>query len=245
MLGGLPHDKVRDVLCRGHIFLNTSLTESFCIAILEAACCGLLVVSTDVGGVPEVLPPHMAYLAKPEEKSILRQLRRAIVNVKDIPCETFYNDVANLYSWRQVAERTEKVYDFAIQQPSPNMLVRLKTSLTIGSIAGLLSVVYTFMEAILLVIVEIFFPVSEIDILPSFSPQTTIETENGKKRQYCDDPLAYGDHLFRVNSLQTHSNDCTPMKNDAGEPVIIDLYKDKKKLKNSVSSFNKIEPIIR
>jgi phosphatidylinositol glycan class A protein len=74
LLGGLPHEKVRDVLCRGHIFLNTSLTESFCIAILEAACCGLLVVSTDVGGVPEVLPPHMAYLAKPEEKSILRQL---------------------------------------------------------------------------------------------------------------------------------------------------------------------------
>ncbi len=72
LLGGLPHDKVKDVLNRGHIFLNTSLTESFCIAILEAACCGLLVVSTDVGGVPEVLPPHMAYLAKPDEKSIMR-----------------------------------------------------------------------------------------------------------------------------------------------------------------------------
>jgi phosphatidylinositol glycan class A protein len=72
LLGGLPHDKVRGVLSRGHIFLNTSLTESFCIAILEAACCGLLVVTTDVGGVPEVLPPHMAYLAKPDEKSILR-----------------------------------------------------------------------------------------------------------------------------------------------------------------------------
>ncbi len=36
LLGGLPHDKVKDVLNRGHIFLNTSLTESFCIAILEA-----------------------------------------------------------------------------------------------------------------------------------------------------------------------------------------------------------------
>jgi phosphatidylinositol glycan class A protein len=72
ILGGLPHNKVRDVLCRGHIFLNTSLTESFCIAILEAACCGLLVVSTDVGGVPEVLPKHMAYLTKPDVKSILR-----------------------------------------------------------------------------------------------------------------------------------------------------------------------------
>lgn len=72
LLGGLNPDKVSNVLCRGHIFLNTSLTESFCIAILEAVCCGLLVVTTDVGGIPEVLPPDMAYLAKPEEKSILR-----------------------------------------------------------------------------------------------------------------------------------------------------------------------------
>jgi phosphatidylinositol N-acetylglucosaminyltransferase subunit A len=39
---------------RGHVFLNCSLTESFCIAILEAASCGLFVVSTNVGGVPEV-----------------------------------------------------------------------------------------------------------------------------------------------------------------------------------------------
>ena len=101
-------------------------------------------------------------------------MRRAIVNVKDIPCETFYNDVANLYSWRQVAERTEKVYDFAVQQPNPNMLVRLKSSLTNGQIAGPLAILYTIMEAIVLFIVELLFPVNEIDILPSFNTGTTI-----------------------------------------------------------------------
>lgn len=37
MLGAVPHARVRSVLIRGHIFLNCSLTESFCIAILEAA----------------------------------------------------------------------------------------------------------------------------------------------------------------------------------------------------------------
>lgn len=41
---------------QGHIFLNCSLTESFCIAIVEAACAGLFVISTNVGGVTEVLP---------------------------------------------------------------------------------------------------------------------------------------------------------------------------------------------
>ncbi len=44
---------------KGHIFLNTSLTEAFCIAIVEAASCGLFVVSTNVGGVPEVLPDDL------------------------------------------------------------------------------------------------------------------------------------------------------------------------------------------
>lgn len=53
MLGSVPHAHVRSVLISGHIFLNSSLTEAFCIAILEAASCGLLTVSTRVGGVPE------------------------------------------------------------------------------------------------------------------------------------------------------------------------------------------------
>jgi phosphatidylinositol glycan class A protein len=47
--------------------MNTSLTESFGIAILEAACAGLYVVSTRVGGVPEILPEDMISFANPNE----------------------------------------------------------------------------------------------------------------------------------------------------------------------------------
>ena len=43
MLGLLPHTQVRNVLVQGLIFLNTSLTEAFCIAIMEGACCRLQV----------------------------------------------------------------------------------------------------------------------------------------------------------------------------------------------------------
>ncbi len=55
------------LLNEGTIFLNTSLTEAFGTAILEAACSGLYVVSTKVGGVPEVLPKDMISFALPEE----------------------------------------------------------------------------------------------------------------------------------------------------------------------------------
>jgi phosphatidylinositol N-acetylglucosaminyltransferase subunit A len=40
MFGALDLKGVRDILVQGHIFLNTSLTEAFCMAIVEAACCG-------------------------------------------------------------------------------------------------------------------------------------------------------------------------------------------------------------
>jgi phosphatidylinositol glycan class A protein len=189
LLGGLPHDKVRDVLCRGHIFLNTSLTESFCIAILEAVCCGLLVVTTDVGGIPEVLPPHMAYLGKPEERSILRQLKKAVLNVKKIPCDDFYNTVADIYSWRQVAERTEKVYDFVMDQPVPNIMSRIKSSFSWGPIVGLFSLLFTIIEAITLCITEKLFPECDIDIARNFD-----------SNRYNKDQELYGEHEVYVNT---------------------------------------------
>lgn len=42
------------LISKGLLSFDSSLTEAFCIAILEAASCGLLTVSTCVGGVPEV-----------------------------------------------------------------------------------------------------------------------------------------------------------------------------------------------
>lgn len=78
MLGFVPPGRVRDVLVRGHIFLNCSFTESFCISLMEAASCGLQVVSTNVGGVPEVLPPDLITLAEPCTSSLLIAIGGAI-----------------------------------------------------------------------------------------------------------------------------------------------------------------------
>ena len=47
--------------------MNTTLKEAFGIAILEAACAGLYVVSTRVGGAPEILPEDMISFANPDE----------------------------------------------------------------------------------------------------------------------------------------------------------------------------------
>ena len=70
ILGVLPHSEMRNGLCLGDIYLNVSLTESFGICNLEAAACGLFVVSTNVAAIPEVLPPEMILMADPDVDSI-------------------------------------------------------------------------------------------------------------------------------------------------------------------------------
>jgi phosphatidylinositol glycan class A protein len=78
LLGEVPHHRVRDVLQMGHIFINTSLTETFCIAILEAICTGLHIVATRVGGVPEVLPHKLIKYCDPNHYDVYRAMVEAL-----------------------------------------------------------------------------------------------------------------------------------------------------------------------
>jgi len=109
LIGEVKHSDVRNVLVKGNIFLNTSLTEAFCIAIVEAVSCGLLVVSTKVGGVPEVLPQRMIVMARPDVDELVAAIGQALVQVNDVVPERFHQEARKMYSWSNVAERTEKV----------------------------------------------------------------------------------------------------------------------------------------
>jgi len=51
---GLQHD-VAPLLAQADLLLMTSKSESFCLAALEAMACGVPVLATRVGGVPEVV----------------------------------------------------------------------------------------------------------------------------------------------------------------------------------------------
>lgn len=127
-LGAVQHAQVRNVLVRGHVFLNCSLTESFCIAILEAASCGLLVVSTNVGGVPEVLPAdEMILLASPNVPDMVRRVIQAIERQVQTPNDRWqtHEKVKSMYSWERVAVETEKVYEYVQACPRKSFGQRL------------------------------------------------------------------------------------------------------------------------
>ncbi|XP_075542133.1 phosphatidylinositol glycan anchor biosynthesis class A isoform X3 [Dermacentor variabilis] len=128
MLGAIEHDSVRDVMVQGDIFLNASLTEAFCMAIVEACACGLQVVSTRVGGVPEVLPPDLIHLCDPSVRGLLEGLECAIerhARGDVVPAAEAHARVSKMYQWENVAKRTQHVYDSIDHEPPTSLRQRL------------------------------------------------------------------------------------------------------------------------
>ncbi|RAL05520.1 phosphatidylinositol N-acetylglucosaminyltransferase subunit A/GPI3 [Aspergillus ibericus CBS 121593] len=192
MLGSVRHEEVRDVMVRGHIYLHPSLTEAFGTVLVEAASCGLYVVCTRVGGIPEVLPQHMTTFAKPEEDDIVLATGKAIAALRSnkVRTDRFHDQVKMMYSWTDVAHRTERVYKGISGDISPEefygyypgqgweagrdrvrsfaLIDRLKRYYGCGVWAGKLFCLCVVIDFLLYVFLEMWFPRANIDIARSW-----------------------------------------------------------------------------
>jgi phosphatidylinositol glycan class A protein len=181
-LGAVPHAEVRDVLCRGNVFLNCSLTESFCIALLEAACCGLLSVSTRVGGVPEVLPEDdMVLLADPNVGALVKDLKKAIRRQQTEPVDPFefHRRIHDMYSWKRVAAETVEVYRKVMQQKRLTLGERLHRYASMGPISGLLVCLLVVTLEFWIILVKWWQPRKSIEVVPDLDRDSLIEKTTG------------------------------------------------------------------
>ncbi|KXN91825.1 Phosphatidylinositol N-acetylglucosaminyltransferase gpi3 subunit [Leucoagaricus sp. SymC.cos] len=167
LLGAVRHNDVLSVLSRGSIFMNTSLTESFGIAILEAACAGLYVVSTRVGGVPEILPQDLISFAEPEADDVFRAISEAITIVaagKHDPIKA-HERVRTFYGWRQVAARTEKVYNAVMHSHQMELMERIERTMDLGPFAGPIYTIILLVDCIFFLVLEWFYPREDLDFV--------------------------------------------------------------------------------
>ncbi len=207
MLGPIRHEEVRDVMVRGHIYLHPSLTEAFGTVIVEAASCGLYVVCTRVGGIPEVLPKHMTAFAKPEEDDLVQATGKAIAALRanKIRTERFHDQVKMMYSWTNVAERTERVYDGIIGALSEEefygdvsgggwsatrgragvqsfaLIDRLKRYYGCGTWAGKLFCLCAVIDYLILQFLEIWAPRTNIDIAKDWPRKTNLDQQSNRE----------------------------------------------------------------
>ncbi|KAG4906744.1 hypothetical protein JHK86_055228 [Glycine max] len=154
-----------------------SLTEAFCIAILEAASCGLLTVSTRVGGVPEVLPDEMIVLAEPDPGDMVHAIQKAISMLPKIDPQAMHNRMRELYNWHDVAKRTEIVYDRAFKCSNQNLLERLSRYLFCGAWAGKLFFLVMIVGFLLWQLLELWQPADDIEEVPDFTLPCSCDEE--------------------------------------------------------------------
>ncbi|KRX20814.1 Phosphatidylinositol N-acetylglucosaminyltransferase subunit A [Trichinella nelsoni] len=158
MVGNIPHNKIRQILVLGNIFLNTSLTEAFCMTILEAASCGLHVVATRVGGVPEVLPKDLITLADVSVDDIVLVLGKVINRCRaGLQLEPWkvHRRIVGMYSWTNVAKRTERVYMDAVQDERHSYANIFAKHLSKGFLFGILMCIFVFLDLLYLIFLRI------------------------------------------------------------------------------------------
>lgn len=223
MLGPVRHEEVRDVMVRGQIYLHPSLTEAFGTVIVEAASCGLYVVCTRVGGIPEVLPREMTTFAKPEEDDLVAATSEAITALRGnkIRTERFHDQVKMMYSWNDVAARTERVYDGISGAISESefyghhsgsgtrgstrtqnfaLIDRLKRYYGCGIWAGKLFCLCVVIDYLILVFLEMWRPTTSIDIARSWPRKrlNDVFTEN------LTQGLLNGNHQRKTRARDRH-----------------------------------------
>ena len=166
LVGAVKHEEVRDVMVQGDIYLHPSLTEAFGTVIVEAASCNLFVVTTKVGGIPEVLPSHMTSFAEPEADSLVQATLKAIdlIESGEIDTSKFHDEVAKMYSWDNIAKRTENVYNsLDLTKLIQPLLDRLQKYYCCGLIAGKLFVLCVVADIFLYFVLEWLYPKESID----------------------------------------------------------------------------------
>ncbi|CCE62783.1 hypothetical protein TPHA_0D01420 [Tetrapisispora phaffii CBS 4417] len=181
LLGPVPHEKVRDVMCQGDIYLHASLTEAFGTVLVEAASCGLLIVTTTVGGIPEVLPSHMmVYADDTSVTKLVESLNKAIKILK----ENKYNgskvheEIEGMYDWSLIARRTMNVYTGIFENAKPddkNWLTMIKKfNERDGIWAKHLYMLCGIVEYLLFLLFEILYPSKNIELAPKWPSKEVV-----------------------------------------------------------------------
>ncbi|KAH1189396.1 ABC transporter G family member 3 [Glycine max] len=172
MLGAVQHVQMIEFLSLSDVgVLNISNT------ILEAASCGLLTVSTRVGGVPEVLPDEMIVLAEPDPGDMVHAIQKAISMLPKIDPQAMHNRMRELYNWHDVAKRTEIVYDRAFKCSNQNLLERLSRYLFCGAWAGKLFFLVMIVGFLLWQLLELWQPADDIEEVPDFTLPCSCDEE--------------------------------------------------------------------
>ena len=120
LLGAVPKIDVPKALNSGDIFLNTTNYESFGVSVMEAAACGLCIVSTNVGELPLLWKDdHDALLVQPDDSAAMATAVRRILTEPGLAERLSRNArvKAEQYDWSVILPQWERLLKRLMAMP--------------------------------------------------------------------------------------------------------------------------------
>jgi len=111
--GQISHDKLPSYLKISDVFVRPSLSEGLGISFLESLACGLPIIATRVGGIPDFLKDRKTGLfCKVRDPKDLANKIQLLLTDKRLHTRISKNGVKLLhsYSWKAIASRIDRIY---------------------------------------------------------------------------------------------------------------------------------------
>jgi len=112
--GYIPHSNVVKYYHKISIFVSISTRESFGVAVLEASACGIPVITSDVGGLPEVNKNNITGILLPPNNPLkLAAAIKKLIENEDLRKEFGQNGkamVKNSFNWEKNVKEMQNIY---------------------------------------------------------------------------------------------------------------------------------------
>ncbi|MCK4573992.1 MAG: glycosyltransferase [candidate division Zixibacteria bacterium] len=118
--GWIPNERIPDLLAEHHIMVMPSLKEAFGVAVLEANACGRPVITSDAGGIAEVVRDNETGIMTPAGD--VDRLAQAIVKLagdRELMSRmgrAGYEFVEQNYSWEKSLDMMTELYERLIHE---------------------------------------------------------------------------------------------------------------------------------
>jgi glycosyltransferase involved in cell wall biosynthesis len=109
--GEISYEKVGEIVRSASAFITFSNYENQPCSILEALCCGVPVIATKVGGIPEIINPQNGILIEPKnELQLLHAIEKIMKEYNNYNREAVAEDSKNKFSFYTVGKQLSLLY---------------------------------------------------------------------------------------------------------------------------------------
>jgi glycosyltransferase involved in cell wall biosynthesis len=118
-VGSIAHKEVPKWLNKFDIYCAPSILESFGVAVIEASACGLPVIVSRVGGLPEVVQEgQTGLIVPPKDVNALAQAMDTLINNKKLRMDmgrAGIEFVRQNYDWEYCVDKMEQLYNQMVE----------------------------------------------------------------------------------------------------------------------------------